>query len=59
VRYFGRGLMKMILKPKMNIVDIGIVARHIVTTLEHEGKMITAVTVKTVNKPPEIEIKFQ
>ena len=59
VRYFGRGLMKIILKSKMNKVDIGIVTRHIVTALEHEGKMITAVTAKTVNKTPEVEIKFQ
>jgi len=59
VRYFGRGLMRMILKPKMNKVDIGIVSRHIATALGHEGKTIATVTAKTVDKTPEIEIRYK
>lgn len=58
VRYFGRGVMKMILKTKMNQVDIGIVARHIVTALEHEGKSIQSVTPVTADKSLEIQIRY-
>lgn len=58
VRYFGRGMMKMILKSKMNKVDIGIVTRHIVTALEHEGKEIKVVTPITSGKGLEIQIEY-
>ena len=59
VRYFGRGLMKIVLKPKMSKVDIGIVTRHIVTALEHEGKAITTVSAKISDKMPKIEIQYR
>ncbi len=58
VRYFGRGMMKMILKSKMNKVDIGIVTRHIVTALEHEGEKIKSVTPITSGKGLEIQIEY-
>ncbi len=59
VRYFGRGLMKMILKSKMNKIDIGIMTRHVVTALENEGKQIKSITPKTSGKDFEIEISYE
>ena len=59
VRYFGRGLMKKILKAKMNKIDMGIMTRHIVTALENEGKGIKSITPKTSGKDFEIEIIYE
>ncbi len=59
VRYFGRGLTQMLLKPKMSKIDMGIIMRHLVTTLEHEGREIKSITPKTSGKDFEIEIIYE
>ena len=56
-RYVGRGALKLILRPKMAKIDLGIITRHIVTALIHEGKTISAITPDYKNI--SIEITYQ
>ncbi|MDR1400398.1 MAG: hypothetical protein LBJ41_10785 [Treponema sp.] len=58
IRYFGRGLMKLMLRKKLNKIDLGIAARHIETALLHDGKAILSITPKTSGKTFEIEITY-
>lgn len=59
IRYFGRGLMKQILKNRLSKIDLGICTRFVVEALRHEGKNIKGVTPKTVGKKFEIEIHYE
>ncbi|MHB9295727.1 hypothetical protein PilKf_01475 [Pillotina sp. SPG140] len=59
IRYFGRGLMKLMLRKKLNKIDLGISARHVETALLHEGKTILSITPKTSGKTFEIEIAYK
>jgi hypothetical protein len=38
VKDFGRGVMRVMLRNKLNKIDIGIAVRHAVTALENDGK---------------------
>jgi hypothetical protein len=58
VRYFGRGLMKIALKKKMNKVDVGIVTRHVEVALAHEGKTIVSVAPTTIGKDLAVEVTY-
>jgi hypothetical protein len=58
IRYFGRGLMKLILGKKLSKIDLGIVTRHVETALRHEGKTNLSITPKTSGKTFEIEIAY-
>jgi len=59
VRYFGRGIMKLILKNKLSKIDLGIVTRHIEVALQNEGKTIKAITPITDKKGFAIEVTYQ
>lgn len=59
IRDAGRGVSRLILKKKLNKIDIGIAARHAVLALEHQGKEIEAVIPKTENDSFSIEILYQ
>lgn len=59
IRDAGRGVSRLILKKKLNKIDIGIAARHAVLALEHQGKEIEAVIPKTENDSFYIEILYQ
>lgn len=59
VRYFGRGLFKQMLKKKMSKIDLGIVTRHIVTALEHDGKTVKSATPLTTDKDLAIEVMYK
>ena len=43
IRYFGRGVTKLILKKKLSKIDIGIVTMHTATALLNEGKTIRGI----------------
>ncbi|MGI6265372.1 MAG: nitroreductase family protein [Acutalibacteraceae bacterium] len=59
VRYYGRGLMKGRLEPKLSKIDLGIVTRFLVTALEHEGRVVTAVTPTGGGKSFALEIAYK
>lgn len=50
IRYHGRGLLKAILAPKMNKVDIGIITRFVTLALENDGREITNIILNTDKK---------
>lgn len=54
----GNGLTRVILKNKLNKIDLGIAARHAVTALEQEEKTVTQITAKEARKKLEIEILY-
>lgn len=55
----GRGITRMILKNKLNKIDVGIAARHAVTSLENDGKTITRVEPVQTEKRFSIEISYE
>ncbi|MFP3156092.1 hypothetical protein LQZ18_17045 [Lachnospiraceae bacterium ZAX-1] len=59
IRYFGRGLMKAILKKKMNKVDIGIVTRYVEIALMNEGKTILSIVPKIGGKDFVVEVVYK
>lgn len=59
VKYFGRGMMKLILKKKLNKIDMGIITRFIEVTLDQEKKEIISIMPKTAEKCFEIEISYK
>lgn len=59
VKYFGRGLMKLILKKKLNKIDMGIITRYIELALEQEQKEIISIMPQMVEKCFEIEIVYK
>ncbi|MDD4494914.1 MAG: nitroreductase family protein [Eubacteriales bacterium] len=59
IRYFGRGMMKLILKNRLNKIDLGICTRFVVEALKNEGKHIKAIIPKASGKELEIEVKYQ
>ncbi len=59
IRDLGRGAMRLILKNKLNKIDVGIAARHAVTALEQEDRIVTDITPRIAGKDFEIEILYQ
>ena len=59
VKECGRGLMRVMLRGKLNKIDVGIAARHAVTALEQEGKKVVATAPKVVDKRVEVEITYE
>ena len=59
IRDAGHGISRLILKNKLNKIDIGIATRHAVLALEHQGKEIEAIIPKTENDSFSIEILYQ
>ena len=59
IRYYGRGVSKLILKHKLSKIDLGIVTKHIETALLFEGKYIREITPKTNGKGFEIDVIYQ
>lgn len=58
VKYFGRGMMKLILRKKLNKIDLGIITSYLETALLHEQKEILSITPKSSGKEFEIEILY-
>jgi hypothetical protein len=58
INYKGRGLMKGILKKKMNKIDIGIVTAHVELALAHDGKTVKSITVHDSGKTFSVEVLF-
>lgn len=59
IRYSGRGMMKLILKNRLNKIDLGICTRLVVEALKNEGKHIKAIIPKATGKELEIEVKYE
>lgn len=59
IRYFGRGMAKLILKKRLNKIDLGIVTRHVETALLNEGKTIQAIAPITGGKDFSIEVIYR
>ena len=59
IRYFGRGITKLILKNKLSKIDLGIVTRHAAVALLFEGKSVQAITPITNEKDFAIEVIYR
>jgi hypothetical protein len=59
VKDFGRGVMRVVLRNKLNKIDIGIAARHAALALMQEGKKITSIAPSATKKEFEVEILFE
>ncbi|NLE90428.1 MAG: hypothetical protein GX602_05810 [Dehalococcoidales bacterium] len=59
VKDVGRGIMRAMLRGKLNKIDTGIAVRHAVIALEHEGKTVTAIMPRTTGKDFEVEITYK
>ncbi|MDR0877210.1 MAG: hypothetical protein LBN21_04095 [Treponema sp.] len=57
INYFGRGIMKTLLK-KLNKLDVGIATRHIEVALLNEGKEIKSITPMGKGNDFKIEIVY-
>lgn len=55
----GRGVTRLMLKNKLNKIDIGIAARHAVLALTEEGRTVTSIVPETSGKKFEIEIVYR
>lgn len=55
----GKGISRIILKNKLNKIDVGIAARHAVTTIEHEGKSITQIMTDQADNKFKIKISYK
>ena len=58
LRDAGHGISRVILKNKLNKIDLGIAARHAVLALEHEGQTVKDVIPKTDGDAFSIEITY-
>lgn len=56
VKDFGRGVMRVVLRNKLNKIDIGIAARHVALALTQEGKKVTSIVPRTMGKEFAVEI---
>ncbi len=54
----GHGMKRIILKNKLNKIDVGIAARHAVLALENEGNKVLSATPVTDGKKFSIEISY-
>lgn len=54
-----KGISRIILKNKLNKIDVGIAARHAVTALAHEGKSITQILADQTDNKLKIEITYK
>lgn len=59
LREKGRGLVRLILRGKLNKIDLGIAARHAALALEHQGKRITQALPKVEGGRLEITIRYE
>jgi hypothetical protein len=58
INYQGRGLMKAVLKKKLNKIDLGIAAAHVELALEYGGKTVHFIKVNDNKKYFSVEILF-
>jgi hypothetical protein len=58
ISYFGRGMMKALLK-KLNKLDVGIVTRHVEVALLNEGKEIKSIIPKKTANGFDIEVLYK
>lgn len=54
ISYFGRGILKAMLKGKLNKIDLGIALSHAVLAIENSGKTIKNIDI--IEKLPELKI---
>lgn len=59
IKDFGRGVMRVVLRNKLNKIDIGIAARHAVLALMQEDKKVTDIAPRATEKEFEIEIIYE
>lgn len=57
--YKGRGLMKTALEKKMNKVDVGIVTRFVAVALEHKGKTVGDITMRTQGRDFSVTAEYK
>lgn len=59
IKDFGRGVMRMVLRNKLNKIDIGIAARHATIALKQEGKKVISIVPNELGKEFTIEISYE
>ena len=59
LREKGRGPARLILRGKLNKIDLGIAARHAALALEHQGKRVAEALPKAENGKLEITIRYE
>lgn len=59
LREKGRGPARLILRGKLNKIDLGIAARHAALALEHQGKRVVEALPKAENGKLEITIRYE
>ncbi|MDR0855023.1 MAG: nitroreductase [Christensenellaceae bacterium] len=58
IGYFGRGLLKLILRKKMAKIDVGIISRFVTLALENEGKTVTEVNTDADGKDLRVTVLY-
>jgi Nitroreductase len=58
IRYFGRGLLKSVMRKRFSMIDLGIVTRHVEVALSNDGKTITSIISRPAGDGFEIEITY-
>ena len=59
IRYFGRGITKLVLKNKLSKIDLGIATRHVVVALRNVGKTVGTITPIIDAKGFAIEVAYR
>jgi hypothetical protein len=59
ITHVPRGLLKLVLKGKMDKISLGIVTRHVVVALEHEGREILAVKPQLDGKDFAVRVTYR
>jgi len=58
IRYFGRGLLKSIMRKRFSMIDLGIVTRHAEVALSNDGKTNISIMPRSAGDGFEIEITY-
>jgi len=59
IDYYGRGLLKALLRKKKSPIDIGIITRHAELALLQEGKTIKSIIPDGNDKNFSAEIQYE
>ena len=59
IDYHGRGAFKLFFRNKLNMIDMGIVTRHVEESLLKEGKKVTSIVPENIGKGFRMTVSFE